>query len=228
MIWGARKVAVKNTTMANKKELRRLLADTALAGRKIVELSIPGSLEVALATPITADELEVTWRAARALVPVTGRWPVAVVSWLPEGDWEKSIRSADIFSRFYFQEADPPFDATMTLAVAGKLTPEDVDAFVEAARDECLEFEAEHQIEIDPTYPAYEPWHRFTEPAALVFLPWSNGWDSLAYINFYDSASRGIPETIALARRWETRYVPSSSRTSAPFSSASSRTRPRP
>lgn len=186
--------------------LRSALVGSMFELRSIVEVPVTGTPLVALAVPVTADELEQAWGAARALLPVTGRWPLAVIAWQPRKDWEASIAQADFFSRFFFDEAVPRLSASETLAAADALGAEDVDAFVATSLDECLEFEREY----DQPFPLVEslpdPWHAFTEPAALLFLPWERGWDSLAYISFWDSGTRGIPEIIALGRRWEERY----------------------
>lgn len=200
MRWGKKAPSEAITT------LTRNLAGTTLAGRPLIELPVPGLGDVALAAPVESAELETVWREARGLLDVTNRWPLAVTSWAPESNWESSIRAEDMFSRFYFNEATPPLSAAEILGAAAQLSDADIDALVERSREAREQFEAENPTQIDLQAPLPDPWFDFDQHAALVFLPWRSGWDSLAYINFYGSSEVGIAETIALGRRWEKRY----------------------
>ncbi len=189
--------------------LHPALAGTRLAGRAIIELEIPDFEASALAIPVAAEELEADWRAARALVDATGRWPIAVVGWsgTPEPDWESAIRGGGVFSRFYFDEAPRPQTAVEILADADRVTPEQIDEFVAKTREECRAFEREVGAEPYSWWEGPEAWFDFSGMhGALVFLPVQRSWDALAFINFYGSAALGIPEIIALGRRWEDRY----------------------
>jgi hypothetical protein len=65
-------------------DLADLLAGGPLASRPVYVIELPRSGERVLTAPVRADVLLEEWSAARALVPQTGRWPVAAMSWTRE------------------------------------------------------------------------------------------------------------------------------------------------
>ena len=66
-----------------------------LAGRQVNRSAIPGTDEVGLEVSVEPHELPAAWDAARGVVNITRRWPVAVAD-LGEGT----------YSRFYFRSDD--------------------------------------------------------------------------------------------------------------------------
>jgi hypothetical protein len=110
--------------------LSRLLESTPLAGRQLAELAVLDSGELAFAVRIGPDELETAWRSARGLLEATGRWPVAVSIPATCASWQASLVDADLFNRFFFEEAENTADISPqgVLAAAAKA---DVPAFLE-------------------------------------------------------------------------------------------------
>lgn len=116
--------------MTSESAMRDVLCGTPLEGRELIKLPILDTGEVAYAVRIAAPEVESMWRVARALLHKTRRWPVATMSWGGGATWNENFASADLFSRFYYEEAPEAVDVTPRglLRLADTV---DVDAFVE-------------------------------------------------------------------------------------------------
>jgi hypothetical protein len=98
-----------------------LLERIGLSGREHLVLETPDG-SWALLVEIGPDEVLERWRDARAALADTGRWPIVSCSWSPTTrgtSWADQLREYDIFSRFYFKEADPAADAG-PLALIGR------------------------------------------------------------------------------------------------------------
>jgi hypothetical protein len=62
-------------------ELTKALEGTVLGGRPVEVFDIPQHDMAAFAVAIAPDEVVAGWTAARGLLEVSGRWPVATASW---------------------------------------------------------------------------------------------------------------------------------------------------
>jgi hypothetical protein len=117
---------------ASRLEVVAALDSTILKGRELVEVPILDSGEVAYALPISGDEIEAAWRAARSKVDVTGRWPVATALWgYGGGSFKAQVLEADLFSRFFFMEAPDAGDVSPR-ALCALSKSIDLSAFVAA------------------------------------------------------------------------------------------------
>jgi hypothetical protein len=121
--------------LASLDHIRAIIENSPLVGREIVEIPILDTGESAFAIQIAKGEVEPMWRAARAMIESTGRWPVASCAWSRGATWRDSLLSEDFFSRFYYHEAPGAKDVSprALLRLADEV---DVDAFVEALADE--------------------------------------------------------------------------------------------
>lgn len=115
--------------LSNLKELALILDKTPLAGRATAELPILDTPETAFAIEIGPGELEWAWREMRGLLEVTQRWPVGVALLFQGPSWEARLREEDLFSRFFYQQAENAGDVSPRgiLAAADKV---DVSAFL--------------------------------------------------------------------------------------------------
>lgn len=134
-------------------DIRAVIGNSALAGRDIVELPILDTGASAFAIQIAKDEVEPMWRAARAMVESTGRWPVAACAWGQNASWRDSMLSENFFSRFFYHEAPGAKDVSpqALLRLADEV---DVDAFVEtlaAEREGYFGMDDAVELEIEAT-----------------------------------------------------------------------------
>jgi hypothetical protein len=88
------------------------LEGTVLGGRPVEVFDIPLHDMSAFAVAIAPDEVVAGWTAARGLLEVSGRWPVATASWNLG-----PVDPAELFSRFPF-EASSQHDAAPMAVVA--------------------------------------------------------------------------------------------------------------
>lgn len=198
-------------------ELRAALSGTPLGERDIQGVVVPDLEELEVAHPerdavfavsIDASDLMETWTIARDLVPLTGRWPVAVVDWSVHSrpatglDWV-----TDALTRFYFREE--LVGSTDPRAVIGRTAGIDVDAELDRIGDQkatpFLLRPEPHQVGIDARY--LEWFDPDDLPIALLFIPDAVPEHSLAYVHWYAGSS--ITPThllIALFARWRAAY----------------------
>ncbi|NJL97381.1 MAG: DUF4253 domain-containing protein [Synechococcaceae cyanobacterium SM2_3_2] len=139
--------------------LRDLLAGSAWQGRAVIELPILDTGESALALQIERDEVEDAWQTARALVPQTGRWPIATVCWShARSGWVEQMQDADFFSRFGFI-APPNAENTDPQTILTAANDADITAFLRekkaAAEDWFDELDAMIQSELAITAGIY-------------------------------------------------------------------------
>ena len=132
--------------------LKSLLAGSDWEGRAVVELPILNTGESALALQIKAGEVESAWQTARALVPQTGRWPIATVCWShARSGWEEQMQDADFFSRFGFIPP-PNADNTDPQTILTAANDADITAFLKgkeaAAEDWDEKLDAMIQYEL--------------------------------------------------------------------------------
>ncbi len=229
--------------------LRTVFVDTPLEGREIVELPVLDTGEIAFALDVDVSTLEPSWRAARARLDETGRWPIVSTCWSHGGgSFAEWVREEDLFSRFYFEEAPDAGDVSPRALIERSRTS-DVDTFL-AALDrerreeedvaEILDLELEETGRVVGSAPAraeleraaLESPHRldrwlldwelahgglgdpaearfegFTpDRALLLLLPTADGWESLAYVNWYGTQLHGAQHFIALGRSWQERF----------------------
>lgn len=85
-------------------ELREILAGTFLARSRIAVATVEDTQENVFAIEVPADPVR-AWAHMRGLLGNTGRWPVLTLLHTARADsWEKQIRDADLFSRYYFRD----------------------------------------------------------------------------------------------------------------------------
>lgn len=215
--------------MLRDRELRAALAGTALEQYTLTR----SRADVWLLEDVDPAHLLPVWRAARELLPVTGRWPVAVLD-----------------DAFYYAEPEDPRRAAEQLAeAAGAIDPATVfpawvDDLPETAED-LADFVA-HRFPRHPeladrmvrelgdptTEPAWDAWlyeellrdpelraevdvayligtRRWHSPPAmsLALLPDARGWLAPAFLGFH-SCEHGEPAAAlaAVQRRWEQDY----------------------
>lgn len=107
------------------------IAGSSLQGRNIVELPVLGTPERAYAIFTTVRDMEKDWRQARQLVAATGRWPIVTyASGGTGGNFREQLVQADLFSRFYFEEA-PNADDISPRAIIAAADNVDVQAFLQ-------------------------------------------------------------------------------------------------
>jgi hypothetical protein len=232
-------------------QFQAALATTPLAARELLGLPILDTGEEAYAMRAAGGDIEPLWREARALVSVTGRWPVATQLWSgASGNFAKDLENADLFSRFYYLEA-PDADDVSPRALIDAASAVDVDGFVATMKADRDEVFASDEVELDyahgdtlqrcgkaPTMEELEAqdfasptvlerwmldWELqnggigkpengrqdFFEPddtALILFLPTSDPWETLAYLNWYGTSRYGSEHYIALGRRWQQRH----------------------
>jgi hypothetical protein len=88
-------------------EIVGLLENTLLAGSKVIDLEIPGSIDRALAIEINPENGIAAWKLMRSLLDRTKRYPVIVDSCeypSTSKDWETSMRRSDLFRRSDYEE----------------------------------------------------------------------------------------------------------------------------
>lgn len=117
--------------------LTRLFAETPLASRPVAEVAVPDSPLRAFAVKIESMELVRAWGTARRLLDASGRWPLAVSVPASAASWQESVADADLFNRFFYQEAEDTADISPrgVLAAAARV---DVPAFLARLEEEQL------------------------------------------------------------------------------------------
>lgn len=129
-------------------ELAAALEGTALGGRLVESLDVPEHEEAALAVAIAPDEVVAGWTAARRLLEVSGRWPVATASWN-----RRPIAPDELFSRIPYEANSSHDTAPLTvLARASKIDAAQHIAAQLGALDEHEPIEEWIDHEVSETY----------------------------------------------------------------------------
>ena len=213
--------------MLHDDDLRQALRE---AGLGHLPLTAHGGVPVLQGVPHEA--LLDVWRTVRALVPTTGRWPVAV---LPDASWylvadgapEQAARLADAVPSHGDALSDwvddLPWDADLlvrylerrfpaALGLGRRLVEEVGAPTTEPVRVDWLY----RELLADPALRAQvevrhlqgtQQWHRPSELVALALLPGAHGWLAPAVLCFHSwqEPDRAVALAAAL-RRWEDRY----------------------
>lgn len=155
---GRRHVAPAKRALPRRGPRDTLASFTAVAtgsvpkSRALVELPILDSGESAYGYMLEIGEVEKCWRAARALLDKTGRWPVVTMFYGPGGGPAQEIDAEGIFSRFYYEEA-PDSDDVSPRGLIAAADDVDLDGFIARKRahdeergwslDEMIDFQLE-------------------------------------------------------------------------------------
>ncbi len=189
--------------------LEEVVAGTNLVGREVAVVPAVGG-GVVLAVRIGPEEVLTTWRTARALVDVTGRWPVAMCGWMPEhtADTPPGWVADDLPLRVAYDEEDvgAATDPASIIERAAATSAADVWARLEA---EAVAEEDDEPIEDEgDDDPSHLDWYvPSAQPVALVLLPDPVSEHALAHVHWF-AAHSGLPthEVIALLRDWRERH----------------------
>ena len=210
----------------SEKRLRAALVEAGLGHLTLTQA--PG--DVWLLRGADASDLPEVWRAARELVPVTGRWPAAVLDdlWYPEsppdprGQVEALARAAatiDPSTVFPAWVNDLPETADDLARLVGHRFPTQEGLLDRMVRD----------LGVPTTEPAWDAWlyeqlladpqlraqvdvsylrssRRLYRPpeTALALLPDARGWLAPAFLSFHSCEDRERAAALAaVQRRWE-------------------------
>lgn len=125
-------------------ELAAAFEGTVLGGRPVEVFDIPRHDMAALAVAITPDEVVAGWTAARELLEVSGRWPVATTSWnLGPVDPE------ELFSRVPFEgnsRHDPAPSAVIARAEAIDAAEHIAERLAVLREDEPVDEWIDHEV----------------------------------------------------------------------------------
>jgi hypothetical protein len=193
--------------------LAEVLAGTPLAGRQTTTLPVPETLQTVLAIEIAPDEVWTTWSVARGLVEVTGRWPVAMTVWGSSGGWAKAFAQEDLFARSAFDgEPDKPADDS-PMGFIAEAQDVDLNALLKQLEEEDAEDEDDEPHEGEPpeddaeVHTGHIDWFDpEDQPTALMLMPTTRPWETLAYHPWYAAEGVGSAAVIALVERWHARY----------------------
>jgi len=215
--------------LATANGVRRALSGTVLDSASIT--SGPGDL--LLVEGLTGDVLT-SWRAARAAVPQTGRWPVAV--WDPGSDDGTEHRAPTRATVTQLATAAPRIDPWARYRPFSDETPigaDDLEVHFEAwfpdtdlearavrdlappTTDDALHTWIYRQMQSDPAVRATAEAHAapligtrcWFEPGAfaVALLPTAHGWLAPAWIDFFDESDHQ-EELCAALWRWHQRW----------------------
>lgn len=191
--------------MMTPQQLLESLASTRFGGRRHVVLERSGG--AAVAVQIEPGEARAAWLEARALLDVTGRWPVAVTGWSPDGRESWSQQAGTFLAVEGFADRDRP-SATEILAQAQSI---DVDAALASLEDGTWTEWLAEPVEGEVSWAAAEMAYWFepgaSQPTAMVFLPTARSAATVAYESWYAENPR-LPAAalVALLERWNATY----------------------
>lgn len=204
-------------------ELAAALEGTILGGRPVEVFDIPLHDLAAFAVAIAPDEVVAGWTAARGLLEVSGRWPVATTSWNLG-----PVDPAELFSRFPF-ETSSQHDAA-PLAVLARAEAIDIaehiaERLAALREEEPVDEWIDH--EVNETYTKFgvapsveEVWHAIADEGlqGRVDLDrWLFGWElanveeptslqppDLGYQEWYQPSGQSAIVFLPTPRPWET------------------------
>jgi hypothetical protein len=191
--------------MMTPQQLSETLASTRFGGRQHVVLERGGG--AAVAVQIDPAEARAAWLEARALLDITGRWPVAVTGWSPDAraSWSQQA-STFLDPRGYAGEKRSSLEAILEQAESI-----DLDAALTKLEDDdwnqWLQEEATGEVSWAAAEMAYWFEPGASQPTAMVFLPTARSAATVAYESWYAENPR-LPAAalVALLERWNAAY----------------------
>jgi len=93
--------------------IKKVLVEFGLLKPNVIELAIPGSNEKAFAIEVDVSAKYELWDHLRSLKSELGMYPVVSATWgSRSSSWAESVKSEDVFSRFYYLEESPGEDTS--------------------------------------------------------------------------------------------------------------------
>ncbi|MGH9225887.1 MAG: DUF4253 domain-containing protein [Acidimicrobiales bacterium] len=188
------------------------LAGTVLGGRPVVEIPMLQADDIAFGIECGSDEVLAAWEAARAALPVTGRWPLVVWAW--EGfsgpDWlprlaEDRSRLLQMQAELRYATGDHTLGRSEFVVTVPTVDAALVERLADLARDGA---EPEDDAASAPVGGDHLNWPDPPGPPAVLLLPVANGWDTLVHFDLHPSggALGSVGRLIAVVRSWHERF----------------------
>ena len=214
--------------------LARALQGSVLATREPARRTLPDSSQIVLIVDGSGEDVLTAWRAARAVLDVTGRYPIAVdanvleideeIPFVANSPWavlerSRSVQADSVFARRRARWPTEAGDVAGELRLCQQLSgaapaADEVTAALGVAPSRpaldrwLLDWEAARQGDVlaRPVSANYLDWFA-VERFAIAFLPTPDPWAVAAFTDFFAFWGPGGEEDlVAVLREWHGRF----------------------